>query len=224
MPEAERGLILDITQAWKESLLQIASEVGEITITEKVRNPYFVGPPVEGSLFVGREDIMRHFLDYGSIVAKKEGYGPIGKGGNGLILHSALVIEPEKGQSIGLLWQKLWNREPKPKLQLDETLKQKKKRQAAARKEARNRPFEQKESYKWVEALTTIENLVSQQTRVIHVFDREGDITEVFDKTRQLQHTGVLVRAAHNRSLDSDSERLWSKLLAQPDFSRYLLD
>lgn len=35
-------------------------------------------------------------------------------------------------------------------------------------------------------------------------------------KVRQLQHTGVLVRAAHNRSLDSDSERLWSKLEAQP--------
>jgi hypothetical protein len=30
------------------------------------------------------------FFDYGSIEAKKEGYGPIGKGGNGLILHSAV--------------------------------------------------------------------------------------------------------------------------------------
>ena len=156
------------------------------------------------------------FLDYGSIEAKTEGYGPIGKGGNGLILHSALAIKPESGQSVGLLWQKLWNREPKSKPPLDETPTQKKQRQAAARKEARNRPFEQKESYKWVEALTTVKNLVSQNTQVIHVFDREGDITEVFDKTRQLQHTGVLVRAAHNRSLDSDSERLWSKLEAQP--------
>ncbi len=42
------------------------------------------------------------------------------------------------------------------------------------------------------------------------------DITEVFAQVRQLQHTGVVVRAAHNRSLDSDSERLWSKLEAQP--------
>ncbi|MHC5897666.1 IS4 family transposase, partial [Nostoc sp.] len=140
----------------------------------------------------------------------------IGKGGNGLILHSALAIESEKGQSIGLLWQKLWNREPKQKPSGDETPIQKKKRQAAARKEARNRPFEQKESYKWVEALTTVENLVSEHTRVIHVFDREGDITEVFDQLRQQQHTGIIVRAAHNRSLDSDSERLWSKLEAQP--------
>jgi hypothetical protein len=155
------------------------------------------------------------FKDYGSITVKKEGYGPIGKGGNGLILHSALAIEPEKGQSLGLLWQKLWNREPKQKLPKDETLTQKKQRQAAARKEARKRPFEQKESYRWVEALTTVENEVSKSTRVIHVFDREGDITEVFDKVRQLQHTGVLVRAAHNRSLDQNSERLWSKLEAQ---------
>jgi len=157
------------------------------------------------------------FLDYDSIVAKTGGYGPIGKGGNGLILHSTLAIAPMNGQSMGLLWQKLWNREPKEKPPKNETPTQKKKRQTADRKAARNRPFEQKESYRWVEALTTVEQLVSKHTRrVIHVFDREGDITEVFDKIRQLQHTGVLVRAAHNRSLDQNSERLWSKLVAQP--------
>jgi hypothetical protein len=105
------------------------------------------------------------FLDYGSIEVKKEGYGPIGKGGNGLILHSALAIEPEKGQPFGLLWQKLWNREQKQKLPKDETPTQKKKRLAAARKQARKRPFEQKESYRWVEALTTVENEVSKPTR-----------------------------------------------------------
>lgn len=53
------------------------------------------------------------FLDYGTIQAKRCGYGPIGNGGNGLILHSALAVNPELGQPMGLLWQKLWNREPK---------------------------------------------------------------------------------------------------------------
>jgi len=67
-------------------------------------------------------------------VAKKEGYSPIGKGGNGLVLHSAFAMKPMNGQSIGLLFQ----------------------------------------------------------------------------------HTGVVVRTAHNCSLDSDSECLWSKLEAQP--------
>ncbi len=95
---------------------------------------------------VAEQDIMlcvgdTTFLDDGSIEAKKEGYGLIGKGGNGLILHSALAIEPEKGQSLGLLWQKLWHREPKPKPPKDETPIQKKKRLSSARKEARNRPF-----------------------------------------------------------------------------------
>lgn len=42
------------------------------------------------------------FLDDRSIKVKREGYGPTGNGGNGLILHSALAIEPEQGQTLGL--------------------------------------------------------------------------------------------------------------------------
>jgi len=156
------------------------------------------------------------YLDYGKIKAKQEGYGPTGNGGNGLILHSALAIAPEQGQVIGLLWQKLWNREPKAKPPQDETAEAKKQRQALARKVARQRLFKDKESYRWVEALTAVEHQVSSSTNVIHIFDREGDIAEVFDQVRQLKHTGVLVRAAHDRSLDQNSERLWQKLESQP--------
>ena len=43
-----------------------------------------------------------------------------------------------------------------------------------------------------------------------------GDIAEVFDCVRQLQHTGVVVRADHDRSLDEDSKRLWQKLESPP--------
>jgi hypothetical protein len=156
------------------------------------------------------------FLDYRGIKVKREGYGPTGNGGNGLILHSALAIEPKQGQTIGLLWQKLWNRDHKPKPPQGETPEQKKQRQKIARKAARQRPFEQKESYRWVEALTELEQQVESSTRVIHVFDREGDITEVFDAVRQLKHTGVLVRASHNRSLDQNSQRLWDLMESQP--------
>jgi hypothetical protein len=156
------------------------------------------------------------FLNYGNIKEKREGYGPTGKGGNGLILHSALALEPEKGEVLGLLWQKLWNREVKEKPPTDETAKQKKERQKAQRKVARQKPFEEKESYKWVEALKQSDKQVERSTRVIHVFDREGDVSEVFDSVRQLKHTGVLVRASHNRSLDPNSERLWQYLESEP--------
>ena len=156
------------------------------------------------------------FLDYRGIKLKREGYGPTGNGGNGLILHSALAIEPQQGQTLGLLWQKLWNREQKPKPPKDETPKQKKERRAKKRKAARQKAFVEKESYKWVEALTEVEKQVEVNTRVIHIFDREGDIAEVFDQVRQLKHTGVLVRAAHNRSLDQNSSRLWEKMESEP--------
>ena len=98
----------------------------------------------------------------------------------------------------------------------DETPKQKKQRQASARKAARQRPFREKESYKGVEALVAVDKQVEGNTRVIHIFDREGDIAEVFDQLRQLKHTGVVVRAAHNRSLDQNSSRLWEKMESEP--------
>lgn len=37
------------------------------------------------------------FLDYAGIKKKRQGYGPQGKGGNGLLLHSALAVDPELG-------------------------------------------------------------------------------------------------------------------------------
>jgi len=91
------------------------------------------------------------FLDYRGIKLKREGYGSTGNGRNGLMLHSALAIEPEQGQTLGLLWQKLWKREQKLKPPKDETPKQKKERRAKKRKVARQKAFVEKESYKWVE-------------------------------------------------------------------------
>ncbi len=59
LPEAERGLIIEIAQNWQQALLQVAGEVGEISITKPVRNPYIIGDPVLGQRFVGREDVIR---------------------------------------------------------------------------------------------------------------------------------------------------------------------
>lgn len=163
------------------------------------------------------------YLDYKKILAKRDGYGPQGKGGNGLLLHSALAVDPEQGQPLGLLWQKLWHRQPREQPPAGETAQQKKARQAQSRKAKRARPFEAKESYRWVEAVTTVESRVAPSTQVIHVFDREGDIAEVFDHIDERSHCGVVVRAAQNRSLEEDPHRLWAKLEAQPIQAHYEL-
>ena len=73
---------------------------------------------------------------------------------------------------MGLLWEKLWHREHKQS-NASKTKKQKKKQQA----EARKRPIEEKESYKWIEALKEVEKLFkaakseSKRPKIIHVFD-----------------------------------------------------
>ncbi len=59
LPEAERELIIDIAATWQETLLSITAEIGELAITQPVKNPYIVGDPVTGQLFQGREDILR---------------------------------------------------------------------------------------------------------------------------------------------------------------------
>lgn len=155
------------------------------------------------------------FLDYDGIKKKRQGYGPQGKGGNGLLLHSALAVDPENGRPLGMLWQKMWNRQENPKPPEKETAAQKKKRQAQKKKVSRQRSFEQKESYRWVEAQQKVEEAVDSSTRKIHVFDREGDIAEVFEQLQRLENTGVVVRASHNRRLENDPNRLWEKLEAQ---------
>lgn len=130
------------------------------------------------------------FLDYGKIVVKREGYGPIGNGGNGLILHSALALDPQPGQPLGLVWQKLWNRAPKPKPPADETSLQKKQRQALARIAAHKRAFEAKESYRWVAALHTVGKQVGGATRVLHVFDGKEILLRCLSKLVNFSRQG----------------------------------
>ena len=137
------------------------------------------------------------YLDYKKIITKREEYGPIGNGGNGLILHSTLAINPDNGQPLGLLWEKLWHREHQ---------KQKKK----------TRQIAEKESYRWVEAFDEVGKLFPPenaiQPRLIHVFDREGDISEVLEKATMTPNTGVVVRAAQNRALSETDNYLWSEV------------
>ena len=164
------------------------------------------------------------FLDYDAIKKKRQGYGPQGKGGNGLLLHSTLAVDPDNGRPLGLLWQKMWNRQHHAKPPENETAAQKKKRQAEKRKASRQRSFEQKESYRWVEAQKNVGQAVGASTRKIHVFDREGDIAEVFEQLNHLKNTGVVVRASHNRRLEGDPNRLWEKLEAQKVQFEYEID
>ncbi|CAD5923356.1 hypothetical protein PCC7805_00815 [Planktothrix agardhii] len=64
LPEAERGLIIDIALNWVVGLLRITEEIGNISITKKVINPYIIGDPVIGKQFIGREDIIKQLEEF----------------------------------------------------------------------------------------------------------------------------------------------------------------
>lgn len=146
------------------------------------------------------------FLDYKNIKLKREDYGPIGNGGNGLILHTSLAVAPDSGQPLGLLWEKVGKRTQKIK---------------SGKKVNRAKVFEKKESYKWVEAIQKVSSIFQEvseveQPKVIHIFDREGDIAEVFAEVQRAEKCAFLVRAAHNRSLNEEENYLWNYVQNQP--------
>lgn len=132
---------------------------------------------------------------------------------NGVVIHTALLTDA-LFTPIGIAWQKQILRD----------------RQAYQKAhERKKRPFEEKESYKWVEAMQwSIAVQKALNVKIIHVADREGDMSELFNYAfaHQLQ---FIVRARHDRILahQEKEEKFWSYLRSQPakaTITRQLLD
>ena len=71
----------------------------------------------------------------------------------------------------------------------------------------KQKPFEQKESYKWYRGIESVNKLLGKETVKIHIGDREADIYELFFSTPDEQ-SELLIRARHNRKIAEGSE-LW---------------
>ena len=126
-----------------------------------------------------------------------EGIGPISNkvnGPQGLEMHSALALRPD-GLPLGLLDIEVWARD----------------RAEFGKKHAcNNKPIEEKESYKWLRALTPIGKAAARcpNTRVVTVADREADIFEYMAAAHQ-QNRDVVIRAKEkNRALEHEVQRL----------------
>ena len=113
--------------------------------------------------------------------------------GRGMFYHPVLALS-EDGLPLGLLDQKTWCRETEIKHKA---------------KDRRKRPILDKESAKWLQGVAAVHlalktNLPEKERpRVIHVFDREGDVHEVFELIDQLGD-GAVIRSAHNRRVRAE--------------------
>ncbi|GBO54622.1 hypothetical protein APA_2569 [Pseudanabaena sp. lw0831] len=54
----ERPIIQNITIIWRDILLAVAAEIGQVEIKRPIANPYTIGDPVMGERFIGREDLL----------------------------------------------------------------------------------------------------------------------------------------------------------------------
>ena len=115
---------------------------------------------------------------------KTKGLGDFGAGPDdkGLIVHSALAVTPN-GIALGLLDQEIWTRNPEER---------------GKRTEKRQKPIEEKESYKWIRSMDRSQTGVPKGIRLVHVGDREADVYEFFDHAIANEQD-VLVRIVQNR-------------------------
>ena len=116
----------------------------------------------------------------------------------GLLAHSSLAIARASHDVLGVLHLHTWVRSQQKK-PAHETPVQRKKRA--------------RESEHWADNQQHVADVLARAARedrlppprVIAVFDREGDIFEAMEKLDALGHSFV-IRAQHNRLLDSDAE------------------
>lgn len=110
---------------------------------------------------------------------------------NGFMMHHGLLLDA-RYEPLGLWYQQIIVRD---------------RQDYGKRHKLKERAFETKESYKWIDSLTAGKNFEQQgQRKVIHIMDREADITEVFN-TASAGGQSLVVRARHNRSFLSEKQR-----------------
>lgn len=140
-----------------------------------------------------------------STPSRCQGLGQIGTNqtgakSRGLRLHSSLALSQE-GLPLGVV--RLHGYAP----------------QSAEGKD-RQRPIEQKESYRWLQSFAEAMKVAAliPNTRIISVADREADMFELFDFRRR--QTGrkaeLLIRAKTDRCLEATEVKLFEELAAAP--------
>ena len=180
---------------------------GEVRFTRFLRNRAVTAEEMArhaaartGARVAGREIVVvqdTSELALGGRRARKNGYGPVGKGGasRGLLLHAALAVEVGGGALLGLVEAKVWNREAA----------------AAAR---RGRATADKESQRWLDTAARAGEALAAAGSLTVVSDRESDVYELF--ARRPAHAHLIVRAAQNRRIAAGEDDEEARALLFP--------
>jgi hypothetical protein len=133
-----------------------------------------------------------------------EEFGDVGSVGphksQGLWVHSTLMVDADRADPLGLIDQSRWIRE----------------RNRSGKATRNQRPYEDKESFKWQQAAEQMTERLHRTDNVVTVADREADVFEFMQY--QLEHElRFVVRAFQNRPLETkDKCSLWPWMVKQP--------
>lgn len=133
------------------------------------------------------------FLNYSKMKSSQD-LGPIGKLHSscmGLVMHSSLATT-EFGLPLGILQHKIWARDPE---------------EHGKTKDRAKKPIEDKESFRWLEALQQYTSCLPRKCKAVTVCDREADIYDFFSEAEKLG-AQYLVRAKYNRCIP-ECPKLW---------------
>ena len=108
----------------------------------------------------------------------------------GLHFHTTIAVQTD-GVVRGLFHQSHWSRPPEAQTDADQP---------------KHKPIQDKESYKWLEGIeaaeAAVDNLPAEQRpRLLHIFDREGDIHEVLQRISASEHGAIIRVAQKNRAV-----------------------
>lgn len=149
------------------------------------------------------------------------GAGPLSHNSRrGSYLHPLMAFNTD-GLSLGIPWRKHWTRD---EICTNLTAEEK-------RKAAREKPFEEKESFRWVEGVRAAVDAANEcpQTSCVVIGDSESDIYEVLAEPRVLPAGGkleILVRASGDRNINIDegTAKMIETVRNTPCLSRAKLD
>lgn len=125
----------------------------------------------------------------------------------GLFIHPVLVMTPQR-VPLGVVGAEMWSRDPQ---ELDKSSQER-------RCERRQKPFEEKESHRWLRGYEAACQLAAEapHTQVVCVSDSEGDIYECFlaGVPGEGPRADWIVRGCQDRSLVEEEEKNLLALLA----------
>ena len=122
----------------------------------------------------------------------------------GFLVHTALALSPE-GVPLGIVHQQSWVRVP-PLPEGQEDGEGGVPKASEPEVPPQPRPFAERESHKWVEALQGVEAALPAPIRALLVQDREADVFAFLVAPRR-EGIDLLVRAVQPRRLETETDR-----------------